>query len=90
MSTFEVPPESRKKYLARRLLELDQLEESQDLEFAKKLGHQIKGNAATFLFPSLTELGSGLEAAAIAQDEELMRKIAFDLRVTLQRLFAKV
>lgn len=90
MSIFEVPAESRKKYLTRRLAELDQLEESRDIDLAKKVGHQIKGNAATFLFPTLAERGAQLEQAAIAQDGALIKKMTFELKVMVQQLLTEL
>lgn len=90
MSIFEVPAESRKKYLTRRLAELDQLEESLDIELAKKVGHQMKGNAATFLFPTLAELGAQLEQAAIVQDPALIRKKTFEIKVMVQQLLTEL
>ena len=89
MAIFEVPAESRKRYLTRRLEEIAKLEESHELEFAKKVGHQIKGNAATFLFPALTELGSELESAAIAADESLIETKVFELKVMVQKLLVE-
>jgi len=90
MSQFEVPAESRKKYLTRRLAELDQLEDSLDVELAKKVGHQIKGNAATFLFPTLAEMGSHLEQAAIGQDGSLIKKLSGDMKEMVQRLLTEL
>ena len=90
MSSFEVPLESRKKYLTRRLAELDQLEESRDVELAKRVGHQIKGNAATFLFPTLAELGSRLEQAAIVKDDTLIKKLTADIKVMVQQLLTEL
>lgn len=90
MSSFEVPLESRKKYLTRRLAELDQLEESRDVELAKRVGHQIKGNAATFLFPTLAELGSQLEQAAVVKDEKLISKLTIDIKVMVQQLLTEL
>ena len=90
MSQFEVPAESRKKYLTRRLAELDQLEASLDVELAKRVGHQIKGNAATFLFPTLAELGSQLEQAAINQDDTLIKKLNGEIKVMVQMLLTEL
>jgi HPt (histidine-containing phosphotransfer) domain-containing protein len=90
MSQFEVPTESRKKYLTRRLAELDQLEESRDVELAKRVGHQIKGNAATFLFPKLADLGAQMEQAAIVQDDSLIRKMTFEIKVMVQNLLTEL
>jgi HPt (histidine-containing phosphotransfer) domain-containing protein len=90
MSTFDVPAESRKKYLTRRLAELDQLEQSGETELAKRVGHQIKGNAATFLFPTLAELGAQLEQAAVLHDDTLIKKTTFEMKVMVQNLLTEL
>ena len=90
MSKFEVPAESRRKYLTRRLAELDLLEESCDVETAKRVGHQIKGNATTFLFPTLADLGSQLEQAAIANDGALIKKMTIEIKVMVQQLITEL
>lgn len=90
MSQFEVPAESRKKYLTRRLAELSLLEETRDIETAKRVGHQIKGNAATFLFPTLTELGAQLEQAAVAQNRTLIYAKALETKIMVQRLLTEI
>ena len=90
MSQFDVPLESRKKYLTRRLEELSRLGESMDLELAKKVGHQMKGNAATFLFPVLAAMGSELEIAANAEDGVLIKKKVREITDTVQKLLTEL
>lgn len=66
-----IPIEARQKYLERRMLEViasnDALSK-QDFNFFERLGHQIKGNAATFGFDELTIIAVGLETAARAKN----------------------
>lgn len=74
MSGMTVPIESKIKYLRRRLDELAKLlsdPAAEDLfEAAKKIGHQVKGNASTFEFPELTAVAKSLEEAALQGDRD--------------------
>lgn len=69
---ISIPLESKVKYLRRRVAELEGLaamnESAELFELGKKVGHQIKGNAATFEFPDLAELGRNLESVSQGQD----------------------
>ncbi|MBI4820944.1 MAG: Hpt domain-containing protein [Deltaproteobacteria bacterium] len=55
-----------------------------DFAATRKVGHNLKGTAATFGFPRLGDLGHQLEAAAQALDESavlrLRREISGELR----------
>ena len=53
----------------------------ESLDFAKveTIGHQLKGNAATFGFPDLALVGIDLEKAGINQDMALLVKGAIEL-----------
>jgi HPt (histidine-containing phosphotransfer) domain-containing protein len=68
---FRVSPEDQIRYLLRRIGELSRVDDGGvvDFELAKKLGHQIKGNADTFEFPNLTATAKELEVMAGSQDE---------------------
>lgn len=93
MSDLAVPKESQLKYLRRRQDEIGKMTSSLgggvDWELVKKVGHQMKGNAATFGFLPLAEFGRHLEAAAATQDtpalsalvEQLAQKVAQLLEV---------
>lgn len=78
MSGISVPKESRVKYLNRRAEEVQKiktsLEGSPDWELIKKVGHQMKGNAATFGFSELAFYGKRLEDSAQNQNAEDLRK----------------
>lgn len=72
MSGITVPLESQLRYLRRRSEELEKIQitlsEVPDWELMKRVGHQIKGNAATFGFSELTDFGKNLEQAAVQAD----------------------
>lgn len=70
----EVPvitKEMRETYLKRRLDELDRcrsaLKEA-EWDLISRVGHKIKGNAETFGFESLTNIGNEIETAAQAKN----------------------
>lgn len=88
MSGMEVPLESRLKYLKRRKEEIKKIKEAAepDWDFLKKVGHQIKGNAVTFLFPDLTKAGERLELAALSQDIAQVKEACRDLEILVDQL----
>ncbi|QDK44939.1 hypothetical protein DOM22_07065 [Bdellovibrio sp. ZAP7] len=89
---FKVSPEDQIRYLLRRIGELSRVEEGGviDFELAKKLGHQIKGNADTFEFPNLTAAAKELEAMALSQNElgvkNVTRTLLNSMREQLKQL----
>ncbi len=62
-----VPEDMLGRYFERRKRDLDEcvkhLREGR-LNFIEKVGHQLKGNAVTFGYPELSEIGKELEVAA--------------------------
>lgn len=81
-----VPVELKLRYLSRRSQELHALRESLeagDFAPALKLGHQVKGNAATFEFPQLASLALEFERAARNEDKaellELLKKLESEI-----------
>lgn len=77
---MKVPVEMKRKYLDRRLAELQQMVrhlELNDFEPALRLGHQLKGNAVTFEFPQIAPLGVQIEQAARFHNKDHVRKLAF-------------
>ncbi|MFV8259150.1 Hpt domain-containing protein [Bdellovibrio bacteriovorus] len=84
MAAMIVPVESKVKYLRRRDAELESLLRISTgpelFELGKKVGHQIKGNAATFEFNDLTELGKRLEAACLAEDGQAVQSVVQELK----------
>lgn len=70
---MQVPSELRRKYLDRRVVDIEFLKislEKNDFGPAAKLGHQVKGNALTFEFPQIAPLGVEIEVAARNRDKE--------------------
>ncbi|WP_413586979.1 Hpt domain-containing protein [Bdellovibrio sp. HCB274] len=68
---FKVSVESQVRYLNRRIVELGAVitGETVDFELAKKMGHQIKGNAENFEFENLIDMAKELEFSAIEADK---------------------
>ena len=84
MTAMSVPVESKVKYLRRRAAELESLlamgEGVELFELGKKVGHQVKGNAATFEFAELAESGKKLESAALSENAKAVLEAARELR----------
>jgi HPt (histidine-containing phosphotransfer) domain-containing protein len=62
-----VPDEMKLRYFERRKRDLDECVQhlkAGDLSFIEKVGHQLKGNAVTFGYPELADIGKDLEEAA--------------------------
>lgn len=61
---MDLPIEMYKKYIERRKADLSQLQEavsSGSVEVFKRIGHQIRGNAASFGFEDLADIGTRME-----------------------------
>ena len=75
---FEIPPEAKALYVQRRGKDLEKLKISfsnhSTGEF-KRIGHDLKGNAVTFGFPDLENLGKSLETIASSQDWKLAQTL---------------
>lgn len=87
--TFEM----RQKYLERRTGELDVSADklrARDFDYFRNIGHQIKGNAVTFDFPMLTELGVRMENSAVEKNESGVEKVLGELRVAVQELTEQI
>ena len=83
---MQIPQANQLKYLTRRRSEIIELKESLikgQFDLALKIGHQLKGNAATFGFPEFSEIGQGLEKAAQERDQSRAMEVIekFDLMV---------
>ncbi len=68
---MKLSDEQMLKYLARRetdLIDCKAAFESQDLKVLERIGHQMKGNGATFGFDELSSIGALLEQGARSQD----------------------
>jgi HPt (histidine-containing phosphotransfer) domain-containing protein len=72
---MEILKEQKLVYLTRREAELEQLKQSlaeNSFEFAKMIGHRLKGHGETFGFPVISSIGITIEKAA---QEENMTKL---------------
>ena len=74
--------EHKKKYLTRRLVEIEELKASldaDDFEFAKIIGHRLKGNGETFGYPRISLIGISIEKLAIAKDRVKLQQAINEL-----------
>ena len=72
MNAFKLPDAARIKFLDRLLDEVKVLKNQNgpfDLENIRRLGHQLKGSAATFGFSVLGDIGAQLEDEAKAGNQ---------------------
>jgi HPt (histidine-containing phosphotransfer) domain-containing protein len=79
---MKIPLELKRKYLDRHIHALDNLVQSlenNDFTPALTLGHQIKGNAATFEFPQIAPLGRRMEKAAKELDRDEVSSLVLQL-----------
>ncbi|MFM6928740.1 MAG: hypothetical protein ACKOX6_09755 [Bdellovibrio sp.] len=86
MEEFKASQESQVRYLKRRVEEMTVLAQSSPLDFelAKKMGHQIKGNAESFGFSDLAAMGKLLDNAAEAGQADEVRKYVQNILTALQ------
>lgn len=67
---MKIPEEMRAKYIERRRRDLDELRQALDsgnMEPFQRIGHQLKGNGATYGYEELGELGRRMEEAGAAK-----------------------
>ncbi len=68
---ISIPQEIRDKYLVRRQKDIETLKAShsnRSLEDFKRIGHQLKGNAASFGYNDLEKIAIAMENAALSGD----------------------
>lgn len=73
---MEVPNEIMLKYIERRKRDLEDCMAclaNHKFEDIERVGHQLKGNGATFGHPELSQIGKKLEQAAQVQDIETLQ-----------------
>lgn len=66
-----IPDEIRQKYLLRRQKDIETLRASvsaRSLEDFKRIGHQLKGNAASFGYNDLEKIAVAMENAGLKGD----------------------
>lgn len=70
MMSMDLPPELYQNYHKRRKADLERLRQAaqnNDVEPFNTLGHQLKGNAPTYGYDDLAELGKKMEALSAAE-----------------------
>lgn len=79
---MDLPIEMYKKYIERRKADVTQLQEavsSGSVEVFKRIGHQIRGNASSFGFEDLAQIGTEMEeldSSTIAIDgKDILEKL---------------
>lgn len=78
MLAVDIPQEFILKYIERRKTDLESCEQalkSKDFDAIARVGHQIKGNAASFGFDDLGAIAIDMEASALKHDEENLHKV---------------
>ena len=90
---MQVPIELKIKYLSRRFEDIERLRVSLDQDYyslAQKLGHQVKGNAATFDVPQIASIGIEMEKAALRKDKEKVKMLISKMENVLQTIQAEI
>jgi HPt (histidine-containing phosphotransfer) domain-containing protein len=90
---MEVPIELMKRYLDRRIQELDRLKMSvskDDYSGALKLGHMVKGNATTFNLPLVAPYGQAIESAAKMRDKDLLQSLFRKMEAIVKEARAEI
>lgn len=91
--TFSLPPELIQKYISRRFSDVDVCRSAlKELDFPKvaSLGHQMKGNGTNFGFPTISEIGAKLEAAAQKNDSGTVGEQLEQLQRFLQKILKPI
>jgi HPt (histidine-containing phosphotransfer) domain-containing protein len=84
---MRIPEPLRRKYIERRARDADELAsalERGDFEVLSRLGHQLKGNAATYGYETLSVLGHKMDHAAQTQSLAEGKECLYALRAWLQ------
>lgn len=83
---LDIPPEMIQKYLQRRIVDLELLEDhlkTQNASGIQGIAHQLKGNASSFGFEELSDVAIHLEISAKALDWNQMTELITRYRVWL-------
>lgn len=70
-------------FLANRQRDIEKVEAllaKGDFDGIRIIGHSMKGSGGGYGFPFITEIGAGLERAAIARDADIIRNAISQLR----------
>jgi HPt (histidine-containing phosphotransfer) domain-containing protein len=90
---MQVPTELKTMYLNRRIQDISKIKsglKSGDFGLAEKLGHQVKGNAETFEFPEMANLGLEIEKAAIKKDPSLVMSLVDQMEMAIHEAQGKL
>lgn len=84
---MEILKEQKLVYLTRREAELIQLKQSlseNSFEFAKMIGHRLKGHGETFGFPTISSIGIIIEKAAQEENMDMLSDAVQSLDKNIQ------
>jgi|688.fasta_scaffold2179372_1 HPt (histidine-containing phosphotransfer) domain-containing protein len=88
-AAFVVPKELRRRYLERRSADLELLDraitEKNYREF-NRIGHQLRGNAPSYGFEDLSDVGLEIETAGKSCDGHKARKAVLALKNWLSKV----
>ena len=71
MSSLDIPEEARLNYIERLKSDLENCKNAlnqKDFDVIARVGHQVKGNAATFGYDDLGAIAIDLEKCALSKD----------------------
>ena len=83
-----IPEEARQRYLERRKNDVESLRQAlqtKNFEEFKRIGHQLKGNAASFGYGDLEKIAIQLEAVGERQDANEGARLLDQFKQWLER-----
>ena len=91
-AAFVVPKEMRRRYLERRSTDMEvlgkALADKNYLEF-NRIGHQIRGNAPSYGFEDLSDVGREIEIAGKNCDGQKAKKAILSLKNWLSKVLGE-
>lgn len=84
---MQLPPEMYATYIQRRKEDFESLKtalQNADASLFKKIGHQLKGNASSFGFDELAELGKKMETVDGSNIQTLAPSLLNDFNLWIQ------
>jgi HPt (histidine-containing phosphotransfer) domain-containing protein len=86
---FQIPDEARLKYIERRKKDIETCKTAilnQDYKVLETLGHQIKGNAASYGFDNLAPIAANLEETAKEKDLDKINVVLDSFEAAVETL----
>ena len=86
---MKISDEQKKKYIARRENDVKECLEAlskKDNQVLQRVGHQLRGNALTFGFAPLGEIGERLESASVELNWQKMEEAVQQIQTYLAKL----